>query len=160
MIIVTSLSKPFTYGMKGYPQRLAILQNYQDEIEALYSVTERSFSTNLSLPAIWDKDGVRSLVRRVVSSVVKQPLTDDANFFHNGCDRYVVHCSSRSTSLKHYCPKVFRLHGFGIFSWTCFKSIPSNLPNNFLRTWCFRHLLYAPFRKRSHAHSRTRTRLL
>ena len=90
MIIVTSPSKPFTYNAKGYPRRLAILKEYQQEIQTLYDVVEQSSQSDVSPPYNWNPDGVLEYVQRVVTSVMKHQVANDADLFRHGCDRCVV----------------------------------------------------------------------
>lgn len=50
MVIVASLSKPFTYTGKGTPRRNAVLNAYEPEIEQAYAAVEESSQTTLTLP--------------------------------------------------------------------------------------------------------------
>ena len=90
MIMVTLLSKPFSYNIKGYPRRPAILKQYHHEIEALYGEVEQSAQSDLSMPSIWDAETTHAFVRTTVEKVVKKSLSSNADFFRNGCDRYAV----------------------------------------------------------------------
>ena len=90
---VASPSKPFAYNIKGYPRRPTILKEYHDDIEALYIDVEQSTQSDVAAPANWDVENVLAFVRIVVQKVIRRSLSDDADFFRNGCDRY---CISRS----------------------------------------------------------------
>ncbi len=88
--MVASPSKPFQYNMKGYPRRPIILKEYHDDIEALYSEVERSTQSDVTAPTVWDDESTHTFVSTVVQKVTRRSLPDDADFFRNGCDRYVV----------------------------------------------------------------------
>ena len=88
MIMVTLLSKPFSYNIKGYPRRPAILKQYHDEIDALYEEVEQSAQSDVTAPTVWDAESTQSFVRTAVEKVVKKSLSPNADFFRNGCDRY------------------------------------------------------------------------
>ena len=87
MIIVTSPGKPFSYNIKGYPRRTWILKDYQEEIAALYKAVEESAQGDVGTPATWDHENTRTFLRTVVERVLKKSISDDADFFRNGCDR-------------------------------------------------------------------------
>ena len=91
MIMVASPSKPFTYNIKGYPKRTIILRDYHDDIEALYAQVEQTAQSDVSGPQTWDVENTRAFVRTVVQRVVQRSLSDDADLFRNGCDRYAHH---------------------------------------------------------------------
>ncbi|KAI0750819.1 acetyl-CoA synthetase-like protein [Daedaleopsis nitida] len=86
MVMVVSPSKPFTYNIKGYPRRKAILKEYHEEIEALYVDVEQSTQSEVAAPLDWDAVKTQAFVRTVVEKVVNRSLPDDADFFRNGCD--------------------------------------------------------------------------
>ena len=69
MIIVTSPTKPFQFTVKGLPRRNIILQEYHDEIEALYKEVEESAQSEFTPPAQWDKSSTLQFVRAVVESL-------------------------------------------------------------------------------------------
>ncbi|TBU41001.1 acetyl-CoA synthetase-like protein [Dichomitus squalens] len=71
MIIVSSPSKPFTYGIKGFPRRNEILKNYDDEINELYAV---------------NVENVQPFLQIAVGRVLGKTLPEDADLFRNGCD--------------------------------------------------------------------------
>lgn len=89
MVLVTSPSKPFQYTVKGSPRRHIILQEYHDEIEALYKEVENSSQSEFSPPAVWDSDSTLAFVRAVVESTLRRSISDDADIFRNGGDRSV-----------------------------------------------------------------------
>ncbi|PIL27162.1 hypothetical protein GSI_10304 [Ganoderma sinense ZZ0214-1] len=86
MIMVTSVSKPFTYNMKGFPRRAPILQDYEDEIEALYAVVGQSAQTDIPPPSVWEKESVKTFVQLAIQQVLGRSLSEDADLFRNGCD--------------------------------------------------------------------------
>lgn len=120
MIMVASPSKPFTYNIKGYPKRTIILRDYHDDIEALYAQVEQTAQSDVSGPQTWDVENTRAFVRTVVQRVVQRSLSDYADLFRNGCDRYVHReCEVTEDSLLH-CAPACKQHGFGIlFSARC-----------------------------------------
>ena len=87
MIIVTSSSKRFTYGIKGLPRRVPALNDYREEIDALYAAVEQSAQSDIPGPTIWDAENVKLFLRAVVERVLRKHLPDDADMFRNGCDR-------------------------------------------------------------------------
>ena len=87
MIIVTSPSKPFTYNAKGFPRRKPVLQDYKDEIEALYDAVEQSSQGDILAPSSWNSDGVKEFLGKIVERVLGRSLPEDADLFRHGCDR-------------------------------------------------------------------------
>ena len=88
MILVTSPSKPFQFTVKGAPRRNIIMQEYHDEIEALYKEVENSSQSGFASPASWDPSSTLAFVRTVVQRTLRRSITDDADIFRNGGDRY------------------------------------------------------------------------
>ena len=89
MIIVASPSKPFQFTAKAQPRRKIIMEEYRDEIEALYKEVEKSSRSEFAAPAIWDAANTLCFVRAVVHSTLHRELADDADIFRNGGDRSV-----------------------------------------------------------------------
>ena len=87
MILVTSPSKPFTYTVKGSPRRSFILEDYHEEIEALYKEVETSSQSEFTPPSVWDNEDTLAFVRTVVENTLRRPIPDDADIFRNGGDR-------------------------------------------------------------------------
>ncbi len=71
MIIVTAPSKPFTYNVKGYPRRVSVLQEYSDEIGALYTVVEQTSRSDVSPPSTWDNAGILGFKRQMIADISK-----------------------------------------------------------------------------------------
>ncbi len=92
MILVATPSKPFTYNIKGYPRRNIILKEYHDDIEALYAQVEQTAQSDVAAPVNWDVENTRAFVRTVVQRVMQRTLSEDADLFRNGCDRYGFVC--------------------------------------------------------------------
>lgn len=90
MIIVTSPGKPFSYNIKGYPRRSWILKDYHDEINTLYAVVQESAQSDVVGPAEWNHESTRAFLRTVVEKVLRKSIPDGADFFRNGCDRYML----------------------------------------------------------------------
>ena len=88
MILVASPSKPFQFNVKGLPRRKIILDEYHEEIEALYQEVENSAQNDLKPPEEWDEENTRAFVRAVVEHTLRRSITDDADIFRNGGDRY------------------------------------------------------------------------
>ena len=87
MILVTSPSKPFQYTVKGSPRRHIILQEYHNEIEALYKEVENSSQSEITPPAVWGLENTLAFVRTVVENTLRRSIPDDADIFRNGGDR-------------------------------------------------------------------------
>ena len=88
MITVASPSKPFEYTAKNDPRRLAIIKQYDEEINVLYEAVEESAQSDLAAPASWSYEDTMNFVRSVVSRVLEHPLADGEDLFHSGCDRW------------------------------------------------------------------------
>ncbi|TFK94521.1 acetyl-CoA synthetase-like protein [Polyporus arcularius HHB13444] len=86
MITVTSPSKPFQFTVKGLPRRNIILQEYHDEIEALYKQVEESAQSEFAPPIQWDEASTLEFVRTIVESTLHRSLPNDADIFRNGGD--------------------------------------------------------------------------
>ncbi|KAF9020020.1 acetyl-CoA synthetase-like protein [Hymenopellis radicata] len=86
MIIVSKLSKPFTYTVKQTVRRQAITDEYAEEIKALYSTVEDATQIAVPSPPHWDIDSTTFFVRSIVASIVRQDLKDVDDLFENGCD--------------------------------------------------------------------------
>ncbi|KAI0350281.1 acetyl-CoA synthetase-like protein [Trametes cingulata] len=86
MILVASPSKPFQFNIKGLPRRKVILEQYNDEIEALYKQVEESAQSDLRPPQSWDEHSTLLFVRAVVEHTLRRSVADDADIFRNGGD--------------------------------------------------------------------------
>lgn len=88
MILVTSPAKPFSYTAKNTPRRHAIIDKYDQEIEALYAAAaETTQADELSPPDAWDLTTTKDFLKLVVSRVVGAFLKDTDDLFQKGCDR-------------------------------------------------------------------------
>jgi RNAse (barnase) inhibitor barstar len=87
MIIVASPSKPFVYTAKKTARRQAILKEYDEEIDTLYDVVEKSSQVDLPVPVEWTRSQSFDYVRHVVQKVMTQKVTDGVDIFQHGCDR-------------------------------------------------------------------------
>ena len=90
MIIVSNPSKPFTYTAKGTVRRQAVLDEYAEEINSLYSKVEESTQASITPPIHWDLVTTLEFVRKVVQKVIVRGVEDDDDLFEHGCDRCVV----------------------------------------------------------------------
>ena len=79
--------KPFQFNAKGLLRRGIILDDYKNEIEALYEEVENSARSDVVPPATWDLDSTLTFVRAVVESTIRRRIPDDADVFRNGGDR-------------------------------------------------------------------------
>lgn len=91
MILVSSPKKPFTYTAKNTARRQAIIADYEEEIDSLYSAVQKTTQPHISVPAEWTSDAVLEFIRVIVSEVLKRGVGDDEDIFESGCDRYVLH---------------------------------------------------------------------
>lgn len=90
MILVTSPSKPFTYTVKAMPRRQAIIDDYAQEIAALYDAVEQSAQNEIDEPGEWTATSAIQFVRAIVENTLKlegRKLSDEADLFEHGCDR-------------------------------------------------------------------------
>lgn len=86
MIIVASPSKPFVYTAKMTARRQAILNDYDNEINALYDLIEQTSQVNISPPSEWTPSQSLNYVRRIVHKVMTQKVADGIDIFQHGCD--------------------------------------------------------------------------
>ncbi|KAI1789126.1 acetyl-CoA synthetase-like protein [Ganoderma leucocontextum] len=86
MILIASPSKPFQFNAKAIPRRGVILQQYSEEIEAIYRAVENSAQSDFAPPAAWDTTSTLDFVRAIVKSTLSRSLADDADIFRNGGD--------------------------------------------------------------------------
>ncbi|PBK89816.1 acetyl-CoA synthetase-like protein [Armillaria gallica] len=86
MILVSSPSKPFTYTTKNTARRLPVIEDYEDEIQALYDTAEDNILPDIPPPCEWNATSVAGFIRAVVRHILKQPLSDEDDLFEYGCD--------------------------------------------------------------------------
>ncbi|KIP01948.1 hypothetical protein PHLGIDRAFT_319891 [Phlebiopsis gigantea 11061_1 CR5-6] len=86
MVMVVSPSKPFVYTAKGTPRRVAIINDYADEIEALYAAADEATEDDLSPPSNWSYDAAKEFIRAVVTRVLEHSVNDNDDIFQHGCD--------------------------------------------------------------------------
>lgn len=87
MILVSNPSKPFTYTAKNTARRQAIINDYEDEIDELYTTVDESTQPGITLPSSWAASNALDFIRTVVSNVMKSTLADEDDLFQHGCDR-------------------------------------------------------------------------
>ena len=95
MILVASASKPFSYTPKKTVRRGAVLNDYTEEIDAIYRAVNDSSNTNVPIPLGSSSDGGWTLeeslkfVRDVVHSIMTstESMGDKDDIFGFGCDR-------------------------------------------------------------------------
>ncbi|EIN04342.1 acetyl-CoA synthetase-like protein [Punctularia strigosozonata HHB-11173 SS5] len=86
MILVASPDKPFLYTPKGSIRRQATLNEYEAEIEALYTSIEESSQSDIAAPTEWNSESTLDFVRKTVHTVLKAAITDEDDLFQYGCD--------------------------------------------------------------------------
>ncbi|KAK0491291.1 hypothetical protein IW261DRAFT_1547429 [Armillaria novae-zelandiae] len=67
MILVAKPRKPFTYTAKNTARRQAILDDYSEEILAVYKTVEEGTQASIPPPLDWDDISTKEFVRTVVS---------------------------------------------------------------------------------------------
>lgn len=90
MIIVTSPSKPFTYTAKGTIRRQATINEYAEEIDALYASVDESSQDAIPSPSEWSLAPVIEFVRKVIEHTMnaeRKMVSDDTDLFEFGLDR-------------------------------------------------------------------------
>lgn len=88
MILVAKPDKPFQYTAKSTARRQVIIEQYEDEIEAVYNAVEATTQANIPLPKEWDIISTTNFVRAVVNGVLVHAVKDEDDIFQHGCDRY------------------------------------------------------------------------
>ncbi|CDO73876.1 hypothetical protein BN946_scf185016.g33 [Trametes cinnabarina] len=86
MILVADPAKPFHYNVKGLLRRKFILEDYKEEIDALYNEVENSSSSDVEAPVVWDDLATLEFVRRVVHDTLGHVISDKADIFRSGGD--------------------------------------------------------------------------
>ncbi|PBL02838.1 acetyl-CoA synthetase-like protein [Armillaria gallica] len=86
MILVAKPGKPFTYTAKNTARRQAILDDYSEEITAIYKTVEESTQANIPPPLEWDDISTKEFVRTVVFQVLSHSISEDEDLFQHGCD--------------------------------------------------------------------------
>lgn len=87
--MVASASKPFVYTAKLMARRQAVINDYEQEIEALYDAAEESTQAAGTLPTSWTMETSLEFIRSVIHSVMKVEVPDDVDIFQHSCDRFV-----------------------------------------------------------------------
>ncbi|KAJ3897995.1 hypothetical protein F5879DRAFT_910286 [Lentinula edodes] len=86
MILVASPSKPFMYTAKNTACRQAILNQYEEEIEAVYKAVEETTQSDIPAPVEWNPLSTKSFVRTIVTQVLSHTVKDGDDIFQYGCD--------------------------------------------------------------------------
>lgn len=87
MILVASPHKPFTYTAKSTPRRQAIINEYEEEINALYDAVDETTQADLLPPRSWSPPDSKEFIRTVVRRVLDHAIGDSEDLFQRGCDR-------------------------------------------------------------------------
>ena len=88
MILVASLSKPFTYTAKATARRQAVIADYDPEIRALYDAITETTRSDIPVPKDWEQPQTMHFVRNIVKKVLTKRVNDEDDIFQHGCDRY------------------------------------------------------------------------
>ncbi|KAH9912112.1 acetyl-CoA synthetase-like protein [Fomitopsis serialis] len=86
MIIVAKPDKPFSYTAKGTVRRGAVIQQYEDEIDALYDIVDAGSQSSVAPPVSWDITTATDFVRKTVAHILKRCPRDGDDLFQHGCD--------------------------------------------------------------------------
>ncbi|KIJ41947.1 hypothetical protein M422DRAFT_229444 [Sphaerobolus stellatus SS14] len=86
MIMVVNPSKPFQYTAKNTARRQVIINDYNEEIEALYASVEASTQANIPPPEEWNIVSTTDFVRTIVNKVLVHKVKDNDDIFNHGCD--------------------------------------------------------------------------
>ncbi|KZT01340.1 acetyl-CoA synthetase-like protein [Laetiporus sulphureus 93-53] len=86
MILVSKPSKPFTYTAKNTARRQAVIDDYEEEINAAYDLVEESTQSSIPPPRRWDIVTTTKFVRAVVSKISVHHVQDSDDLFEHGCD--------------------------------------------------------------------------
>lgn len=90
MIIVTSPFKPLIYTAKGTIRRQATINDYAEEIDAVYASVDESSQDEIPGPSEWSLVPVIEFVRNVVEHTIDmkgEMVSDDTDLFEFGLDR-------------------------------------------------------------------------
>ncbi|KAI5116179.1 hypothetical protein M0805_002877 [Coniferiporia weirii] len=89
MLIVTSPSKPLLYTPKGTIRRVPTLDQYTEEINAVYAAVDESAQDEVEGPVDWWLPNVTEFVRQVVRNTMRKgnnEFSDNADLFEFGLD--------------------------------------------------------------------------
>lgn len=91
MILIISPSKPLLFTPKGTLRRKVTLEQYTEEIDALYKAVDESAQEGITGPADWSAGNSVEFVRKAVEKTMKEggrDWADSADLFEIGLDRY------------------------------------------------------------------------
>ncbi|KZT61208.1 acetyl-CoA synthetase-like protein [Calocera cornea HHB12733] len=93
ILVIDAKKKPFARTPKGTISRNVTLQQYEEEIEALYAAAEQPTRAEWAEPpTAWDEEALHSFIVRVVNGVMRGegapgvPLDEARDLFEQGCD--------------------------------------------------------------------------
>lgn len=87
MVLVEKPNKPLTYTAKNTVRRQAVIDDYEQEIDRLYSAVSETTQADILPPVQWDIQATQGFVRTVITKVMKKDIADDDNILQHGCDR-------------------------------------------------------------------------
>ena len=100
MILIAKPTKPFSYTAKNTVRKGVVLEEYKEEINALYSAVEASSLVNTPHPKQWRNYESTQFVRNCVTEIMGHKVPDDADLFQHGCDRSVSFVVTVSARMK------------------------------------------------------------
>ncbi|KAF9018354.1 acetyl-CoA synthetase-like protein [Hymenopellis radicata] len=87
MILIASPTKPFSLTSKNTARRSIILEDYADEINALYDTVEETSQALDTIPNTWDIVSTTEYVRSIVNKVLVRQISNEEDLFQQGaCD--------------------------------------------------------------------------
>ncbi|SJK98376.1 uncharacterized protein ARMOST_01641 [Armillaria ostoyae] len=66
-------------------RRLPVIQDYEDEVQALYDAVEDNILTDIPPPCEWNATSTVGFIRAVVRHILKRSLSDEDDLFEYGC---------------------------------------------------------------------------
>lgn len=87
MILVSKLTKPFTFTEKHNVRRGAVLKDYEEEINALYAAVDASTQVDTPYPKQWRLYEATAFVHSCISEIMGGEVPDEDDLFQHGCDR-------------------------------------------------------------------------
>lgn len=90
MILITSPEKPLLFTAKGTVRRKPVLEQYAEDIDALYAAVDESAQEDIPAPVDWSFDNTQEFVGQVVQRTMKanvRELSGSSDLFEVGLDR-------------------------------------------------------------------------
>ena len=87
MILVSKPTKPFTFTEKHNVRRVAVLKDYEEEINTLYAAVDASTQVDTPYPKQWRVYEATEFVRSCVCEIMGGEVPEENDLFQHGCDR-------------------------------------------------------------------------